>query len=111
MSLKEVAALPKDYLEIEMRDRLQHEEVRFRLHIVIGEQDDPSDDPTKEWPKNRQRINAGLLRVKTKAVVNQDYFVFDPTVLPTGIECSDDEILPFRKDAYAVSYKRRKKGQ
>jgi catalase len=111
LSIKEAATLPSDYLETEMSERLQLEEVQFRLQIVIGEQGDSTNDPTKEWPKDRQRINAGVLRVKTKTIGDQDHFVFDPTVLPPGIECSDDEILPFRKDAYAVSYERRKKGQ
>jgi catalase len=111
LSIKEAATLPSDYLETELSERLHIEEVRFRLHIVIGEQNDPTDDPTIEWPKNRQRIEAGVLRVKTKANVTQDHFVFDPTVLPPGIEYSDDEILPFRKEAYAVSYERRITGE
>lgn len=111
LSIKEAASLPSDYLETEMNDRLQREKVRFRLHIIIGEQGDPTDDPTKEWPQDRQRLEAGVLRVKAKATVTKDNFIFDPTVLPTGIEISDDEILPFRKDTYAVSYERRKKGE
>ncbi|HLG28388.1 MAG TPA: catalase family peroxidase [Paenisporosarcina sp.] len=111
LSIKEAATLPSNYLETEMNERLQREEVRFRLHIIIGEQDDPTDDPTKEWPQDRQRLEAGVLCVKARATVTKDNFMFDPTVLPTGIECSDDEILPFRKDAYAVSYERRKKGE
>jgi len=111
LSIKEAASLPSDYLEIEMSERLQIEEVRFRLHIVIGEKHDPTDDPTKEWPKDRQRIEAGVLRVKTKVSTDEKNLMFDPTILPTGIECSDDKILPFRKNAYAVSYERRKKGQ
>jgi catalase len=111
LSIKEAISLAPDYLGIEMSERVKLEEVRFQLQIVIGEQGDSTADPTQEWPKDRQRINAGVLRVKTKAIVDKDHFVFDPTVLPPGIECSDDEILPFRKDAYAVSYERRKKGQ
>ncbi|WP_342542321.1 hypothetical protein MHH33_15990 [Paenisporosarcina sp. FSL H8-0542] len=57
------------------------------------------------------RIDAGVLCVHSKA--KEDYYslIFDPTVLPTGIECSDDEIMPFRKDAFAVSYERRIKGE
>ena len=111
LSIKEAATMPTDYLEAELSDRLQQEEVRFQLHIVIGTQQDPTDDPTKEWPKERQRIEAGVLQVKRKAIVEHDHFIFDPTVLSPGIECSDDEILPFRRDAYAVSFERRKKGQ
>ncbi|WP_017381269.1 catalase family peroxidase [Paenisporosarcina sp. TG-14] len=108
-SVKELAAMPSDFLEKEMINRLKLGEVRFRLHIVIGEKVDPTDDPTKEWPKGRQRIEAGILSVKSKLLIDKDHFIFDPTILPTGIECSNDEILPFRRDTYAISYERRKK--
>ena len=47
-TVKELATLPPDYLETELAKRLETEEVRFRLHIVIGEEEDPTDDPTKE---------------------------------------------------------------
>jgi catalase len=111
LSAKELATLPADYLAKELSDRLEMGEVRFRLYIVVGEPGDSTDDPTKEWPKDRKRIEAGVLQVKSKADVVEDHFVFDPTVLPQGIECSEDEILLFRKDAYAISYNRRRKGE
>ena len=109
--VKELVDLPADYLSIELNERLEREEVRFRLYIVLGEPTDSTEDPTKEWPKERTRIEAGVLRIKTKFSVAEDHYVFDPTVLPKGIECSEDKILLFRKDAYAVSYERRKKGE
>lgn len=111
LTVKEMAGLSKDYLSTELNNRLKGGEVRFRLHIVLGESGDPTDDPTKEWPKDRKRIEAGVLRVKARASVVEDHYVFDPTVLPKGIECSDDEILKFRKDAYSVSYDRRRNGR
>ena len=111
LSVKEMATKDADYLSTELNERLEKEEVRFRLHIVIGDSSDPTDDPTKEWPKERKRIEVGILRVKSKAPVVEDNYVFDPTVLPAGIECSDDEILRFRKDAYSVSYNKRRKGE
>ena len=110
-SVKELADLSPDYLSTELIERLNRGEVRFRLYVVLGEADDPTDDPTLEWAKERQRIEAGVLRVKTKLSVEEDHFVFDPTILPEGIECSEDKILRIRKDAYAVSYDRRKKGE
>ncbi|WP_075618688.1 catalase family peroxidase [Paenisporosarcina indica] len=111
LSIKEMATKSVDYLSTELNERLDKAEVRFRLYIVIGESSDPTDDPTKEWPKERTRIEAGILRVKSKAPVVVDHYVFDPTVLPAGIECSDDEILRFRKEAYSESYNRRIKGE
>lgn len=111
LSVKEMVGLSTDYLETELDQRLENEEVKFRLYIVIGEQDDVTDDPTKEWPKDRKRIDAGLLRVKGKMEVEQDDIVFDPTLLPEGIECSNDQILLFRKKAYTESYNRRVRGE
>jgi len=109
--VKELIDVPADYLSIELNERLGREEIRFRLYIIIGVSTDPTDDPTIEWPKDRERIEIGMLRVTAKHSVVEDPYVFDPTDLPKGIECSEDEILLFRKDAYAVSYERRKKGE
>lgn len=110
-SAKELATLPHNYLEQEMSERLKSEEVQFQLHIVIGERGDPTNDPTKEWSKERRRIRAGVLRVKSTASVNLNDIVYDPTILSSGIECSDDKILSFRKDAYRISSERRLKGE
>jgi catalase len=33
-----------------------------------------------------------------------EQMVFDPTNLPTGIECSDDPLLAFRSAVYSASY-------
>lgn len=33
--------------------------------------------------------------------------VFDPTVVPPGIELSDDPVLHFRSESYAESHRRR----
>ncbi len=111
LTVKEMVGLPKDYLEKEIENRLGNEQVKFRLEIVLGEPGDLTDDPTREWPKNRQRIDAGVLSIKRIATEVSDDIVFDPTVIPNGIECSDDEILLFRKHAYTVSHERRSKGE
>ena len=111
LTVKEIVGLPKNYLEKEVENRLENEEVKFRLEIVLGEPGDLTDDPTKEWPKDRKRINAGILSIKGIATEVSDDIVFDPTVVASGIECSDDEILLFRKHAYTVSHERRSKGE
>jgi catalase len=111
LSIKEMVDLPKDYLEKELEQRLANEVVKFHLHIVLGEPGDVTDDPTKEWPKERNRIEAGVLTLKGKAAIDSDDLLFDPTIVPSGIECSDDEILMFRKHAYAVSHERRIQGE
>lgn len=110
LSVKEMVGLSNDYLEKELHQRLENEEVKFRLYIIIGEPGDVTDDPTQLWPKERKRLNAGVLTVKKMITADND-LIFDPTVLTKGIECSDDPILLFRKHAYADSYDRRKVGE
>jgi len=110
LSVKDMVGLSNDYLENELHQRLETKEVKFSLYIVIGEPGDVTNDPTQSWPKERKRINAGVLTVK-KMITAGNNLIFDPTVLTKGIECSDDEILLFRKHAYADSYNRRKIGE
>ena len=78
--------------------------------MQVGERGDRTDDPTRPWPKNRRRVNAGRLEIRTLAA-DQDAGcerrVFDPTHVIDGIECSDDRVLAARRDAYSVSIERR----
>lgn len=107
LSIKDTTSQPPDYLERELNERLQQQTAAFRLNIIIGEEGDPTDDPTTAWPKKRQRIDAGRL-VLTATVPEPEGLVMDPTVLPPqGMELSDDPILNFRRAAYAESWKRR----
>jgi len=107
LSIKDTTSQPPDYLERELDERLQQQPATFRLNIIIGEEGDPTDDPTTAWPENRQRIDAGRL-VLTAPVQEPEGLVMDPTILPPqGIELSDDPILNFRRSAYAESWRRR----
>ncbi|PIC70319.1 catalase [Sporosarcina sp. P16b] len=81
--------------------------IRFRLLIQFAEPGDAIDDPTIAWPDDREKIEAGILTLKSLRADNAESFIFDPTVTIEGIECSDDPILHFRSKAYAESAKRR----
>ncbi|ASS68572.2 MULTISPECIES: catalase family peroxidase [unclassified Paenibacillus] len=98
-----------DYLEKELAERLESSPVGFTLRIVRGEEWDPVDDPTTEWPRDRETVDAGQLIV-TRIVEEPEGLLMDPTVTGNGIEVSEDPILRFRKDAYAVSFERRSQG-
>ncbi len=68
------------------------------------------DDPRAAWPEDRERVDAGTLEVTgldEERERDGDVLVFDPTRLTDGIEATDDPILGFRPDAYAVSIERR----
>lgn len=96
-------------LEEELDERIKHQNVQFNLTAQLGEEGDPVDDPTVEWPKERRKVVLGCLTVRRKLVSEEEDLIFDPTITGGGIECSEDKILQFRKSVYAVSHKRRKK--
>ncbi|WP_026695104.1 catalase family peroxidase [Peribacillus kribbensis] len=104
---KEAAGLMPDYLDEEMQERVEAGPVGFQLFLQIGEEDDPIDDPTAVWPGGRQQIHIGDLFINQKLMPAPDSLLFDPTILPQGIECTPDPILQFRHAAYENSYRRR----
>jgi catalase len=99
-----------DYLQQELRERLEAGSIRFRLELQVAMPGDPVDDPTAVWPSSRWRIDAGMLEVtglETDRETGGDVLVFDPTRVPDGIELSDDPVLRFRSPAYSASVARR----
>ena len=107
LSDEEAKALPEQYLHDELEARLKEGPAAFRLHVQIGAADDPTDDPTTEWPADREDVEIGRL-VLDEVTDDCDEMLFDPTFLVDGIEVSNDEILRARSGAYAVSFKRRR---
>ncbi|MCQ4087931.1 catalase [Saccharibacillus sp. JS10] len=106
LSVHDAANMPDDYLERELELRLLAQPPSFKLNIIFGEEGDPTDDPTKRWPSDRLRINAGRL-VLFEPIEEPRHLVMDPTVVPDGIALSDDPILHFRRHTYAESMRRR----
>ena len=106
LEAKDLAEIPAGYYEQEIEARVKAGTAGFQLAVVIGEAEDPTDDPTIEWPKERQRIIVGHLSIEGIAEQLDD-MKFDPTVMAEGIRCSEDAILNFRKDAYSISHNRR----
>ncbi|WP_291772244.1 hypothetical protein [Limnobacter sp.] len=76
--------------------------------LQLAEAGDPTDNATVAWPDDRKKVVAG--RLKVTAVTDKsacDGINFNPLVLPTGIEGSDDPLLAARAGSYAVSQARR----
>ena len=110
LSDEEVAERSADYLQEEIRERLDREPVEFELEVTVAEEGDDPDDPTEPWPDGRERVTVGTLRVEALDRTRErdgDVLVFDPTRVTDGIELSADPILLVRPDAYAVSVERR----
>ena len=110
LSDDEASGMPADYLQEEIRQRLEHEPVEFTLEVAIAEEGDDPDDPTEPWPDERERVAVGTLRIDALDKTRErdgDVLVFDPTRVTDGIELSADPILHVRPEAYAVSVERR----
>jgi catalase len=98
----------RDYLQEEIASRVG---AGFTLSVAIAEDGDPIDDPTAEWPAERERVDVARLELtgveEGREQSPDDVLVFDPTRVVDGIEPTDDPILLFRPRAYAVSVNRR----
>ncbi len=109
MSEEDDRLLPPQYLVSELKLRVARAPVAWDLVFDLAAPGDPTDDLTKHWPRDRPRITAGRL-VLDRVHEDQaevDALVFDPTVVPPGIELSDDPVLHFRSEAYKASHERR----
>lgn len=101
---------PAGYLRSELAERTADGPAVLRLILMLGEEGDPTDDPTEPWPEDRQRVLAGTLEVTGLAEdpeAGGGVVVFDPTNVIDGIELPDDPLLFARSRAYTVSAARR----
>ncbi len=110
VSEDEEGGLERDYLQDDLRERLEQGPGAFTLTAAVAAEGDPTDDSTAGWPEDRERVPLGRLEITGLATDREhdgDILVFDPTRVTSGIECSDDPILHFRPHAYAESVYRR----
>ena len=97
----------KTYLFDDLIARIQRQPLQWRLVLTIGQPGDPTNDATLPWPEDRRRVDAGLVSIEhafgedSGACTDVNY---DPLVLPSGIEPSDDPLLSARSAAYARSF-------
>jgi len=104
------AAQDKNYLFDAVIARIGRAPVLWRLVVTSGEAGDPTDDATIPWPSNRRHIDVGTLtihHIESEAPGNCRDVNFDPLVLPSWIEPSDDPLLSARSAAYSTSFTRR----
>ena len=77
--------------------------VEFDLILHLGEEGDPTGDPTAIWPE-RPTVVAGRLGL-TSMAGDVEPIIFDPTNVTVGVGVADDdEILRLRSAAYGLSY-------
>lgn len=101
-----------DILYSNLRERVKYGPLEWDLVLTLASPEDNVNDPSQPWPQERQEIIAGTLHVTTTIEqtggpcrdVN-----FDPTIVPTGIEISEDPVLRARSGVYAHSFNRRER--
>jgi catalase len=110
VSAEELARRGSDFLEEDLRERVAAGPVRWTLAVTMGNPGDPTADPSKAWPADRQVVDVGTLTVQQVQAERDGPcrdINYDPTVLPDGISTSDDPFPAARSSVYAKSYDRR----
>jgi catalase len=106
----QAGAKDKNYLFDELIARIGRGPLQWHLVATIGQPGDPTGDATLPWPEGREHVDLGTLtigHVETEASGNCRDVNFDPLVLPSGIEPSDDPLLSVRSATYSTSFTRR----
>jgi catalase len=100
------AVASANYLQEDLQQRLSRGPVQFRLYAQLPGPGDPTNDGSIVWPDDRKRVLLGSIRL-TKVEPDQEELqrslAFNPTFLTSGIELSDDPLVPLRSAVYALS--------
>jgi catalase len=109
LSDAKAATVAPDFLQSEIRRRVSHAPVQFRLVLQIAQPGDNLDDPSVAWSSDHRTVELGTITI-TKAVADntaaQRHLLFLPNALPPGIEV-EDPMINARSAAYPVSFARR----
>jgi catalase len=107
---EQVKGQDKNYLFDDMIARLGRGPLQWHLIVTLAQPGDVTNDATVPWPATREQVDVGTLtidRAETEGPGNCRDIVFDPLVLPWGIEASDDPLLSGRSATYSDSFRRR----
>jgi catalase len=110
ISPDDLAKRGPDFLEREIAERVRGGPLRWTMVVTIANPGDPTADPSKAWPEGRRAVEVGALVVQQIQDERNGPcrdINFDPTVLPAGMQTSDDPFPAARSSAYAKSYDRR----
>ncbi len=110
LSDDEAKAKGPDFLIQDLRQRVAAGEVMFDFNLQLAEAGDKIDSAVTPLPEGRKKVNLGRLTIKSVAADATGACVaimFNPVVLPKGVEPSTDPMLLARAAPYAVSLSRR----
>lgn len=106
----DAAKAAPNYLMDELPQRIAKGVVKFRLVAQVAKDGDAVNDGSIAWPTDRELIELGtisLTKTPAEQVKSQKTLLFNPLLLPAGIEPSADPVLLARPGAYAISYTQR----
>ena len=96
-----------DFRGDEPRCELAQGPVRFRLLAQPAKQGDPTADPSKTWPEDRE-LDLGEIALTRPADADAEReLMLLPGNAPDGIEPSAQPMIDVRDEADAVSFSRR----
>ena len=110
MTPEQRAAADGNILSEDLDQRLAQGPLRWDMVVTLAQPVDSIVDPSQSWPDDRQHVTVGSVVIErstpqtTGACRDINY---DPLVLPTGVQGSDDPILAARSAVYSVSFNRR----
>jgi catalase len=107
---EDLAKRGPNFLAEEIVERVRGAPQRWTMTLTVANPGDPTSDPSKAWPEGRKTVDAGTLviqRIEAEEDGPCRDINFDPTILPPGIQVSDDPFPAARSAAYAVSFDRR----
>ena len=110
LSDEEAKAKGPNFLFDDLRQRVKEGQVSFNFNLQLAEPGDRLDSATVPLPDSRRKVTLGILKV---TAVSEDSagacrdITFVPTVLPKGVEPSNDPMLAARAAPYAVGIGRR----
>lgn len=110
LAVEDRARLSHDYLFDDIKQRVARGPVYWDLVLQLAQTGDPVEDPSQPWPAERQQVVAGTLEVtsvRDQAEGGCRDINFDPTLVPSGIELSNDPVLAARAGIYSHSYNAR----
>jgi catalase len=108
---EEAKAKGSDFYADELKERLARAPIVFDLVAILGQEGDPTNDPTVRWDDEDNRATAPLGKIMIDAIVPDatcNPFSFLPGNVADGIAGpTDDPVFAARSPAYIVSLSRR----
>jgi catalase len=107
ISADDLAKRGPNVLEQEIAGRVRRGPVRWSMGVVVADPSDLTADPSKAWAQERRTVEVGTLVVQQVEAERDGpcrEINFDPTVLPTGMQTSDDPFPAARSASYMKSY-------